>query len=121
MYKVVNRKTTRARRKAKIRGQLTGDAQRPRLTVFRSNSSIYGQIIDDVKRITLVSATDYIKDKKAKKDKNKKDRAYEAGKTLAERAKEQGITMVKFDRNGYKFHGRVKSFADGAREGGLVL
>jgi large subunit ribosomal protein L18 len=121
MYKVVPRKTTRERRKAKIRGILVGDTVRPRLTVFRSNEYIYGQVIDDSKHTTVAAVTDLAKNQKANKGKTKMERAYEAGKTLAERALEKGIKMVRFDRNGYKFHGRVKRFADGAREGGLEL
>ncbi len=121
MYKVIVRKTTRDRRKAKIRGTLFGDSARPRLTVFRSNEYIYGQIIDDSKHITIVAVTDLSKDQSSNDGKTKIQRAFDAGKSLAERATEKGVKTVRFDRNGYKFHGRVKSFADGAREGGLEL
>ncbi len=117
MYKVVKRATTRDRRKAKIRGILRGTAEHPRLTVFRSNKYIYGQIIDDVTGLTLVSSSDSVE----AADGNKSVRAFAVGKNLAKKALEKKIKLVKFDRNGYKFHGRVKSLADGAKEGGLVL
>ncbi len=89
----------------------------PRLSVFRSNKNIYAQIVDDEKGNTLVSASSNSKD--FDKFKNKSEAAIEVGKTIAKRALKKGISLVKFDRGGYLYHGRVKSLADGAREGGL--
>jgi large subunit ribosomal protein L18 len=103
--------------KARIREIVSGTADRPRFTVFRSNSEIYGQLIDDVANKTLVSLSS--KDKGFKATGTKSDLAKEVGKQLAAKAKSAGISSVVFDRNGYLYHGRVKSIAEGAREGGL--
>ena len=101
--------------KATIRTKVSGTAERPRLTVFRSNSQIYAQVIDDVKGITLASASSLaIKDTMTKTDKAK-----EVGKIIANAAKNAGVECVVFDRNGYLYHGRVKALADAAREAGL--
>ena len=89
----------------------------PRLSVFRSNKNIYAQIIDDEKGNTLASASSMNSD--FDKFKNKIDKALEVGKLLAKKANKKGINSVKFDRGGYLYHGRVKSLAEGAREGGL--
>jgi len=102
------------RRKSRV--QVEGTKDMPRLSVFRSLRQISAQIIDDEKGVTLVSASS--KDEKAGK-KNKTEAAAEVGKLLAKRAKEKGITQVVFDRNRYRYHGRIKALADGAREGGL--
>ncbi len=111
-----NKKTARRERiKRGIRGKVTGTSARPRLTVFRSNTAIYAQIIDDEQARTLASASSLTADKKTA---NVAD-AHQVGKQLAERAFEKGITRVVFDRNGYLYHGKVKSLAEGAREGGL--
>lgn len=104
----------RLRRKRRVRAKISGTAERPRLSVFRSNSHIYAQLIDDVTGATLVQASD-IKSKKG----NKTESATTVGKTIAEAAKKAKITECVFDRNGYKYHGRVKALAEGAREGGL--
>lgn len=111
----------RIRIKAHIRTKISGTAQKPRLTVFRSNSQIYAQVIDDVKGVTLASASSLSKaEKGAKKDKvNKSEQAATVGKLIAKVALEAGIQEVVFDRNGYLYHGRVKQLADAAREGGL--
>ena len=106
----------RKRRKIGIRKRLAGSAERPRLTVFRSSKHTYVQIVDDLAEKTLVSAGT-IQDKLGKG--NNIDAAKQVGKTIAERAKAAGITQVAFDRNGYKYHGRVKALADAAREAGL--
>jgi large subunit ribosomal protein L18 len=99
--------------KLKIRNKVSGSEVRPRLTVFRSNKFMYGQLINDVNGETIVSSiSNFDKMKKA-------DASFEAGKALAQKAIEKGIKRAVFDRNGYKYHGRVKNFADGAREGGL--
>ncbi len=112
MNQKVNR---RLRIKAHIRTVISGTAQRPRLTVFRSNSQIYAQVIDDSKGVTLASASSLsIKDKITKTEK-----AALVGKQLAEAAQKAGINEVVFDRNGYLYHGRVKQLADAAREAGL--
>ncbi|NBO17361.1 MAG: 50S ribosomal protein L18 [Proteobacteria bacterium] len=103
------------RRKLKIREKLSGSSVRPRLTVFRSNKFIYGQLIDDTKGKTIVS----ISSKLISGDKNKVDASFEAGKELAKKAVEKGITSAVFDRNGYIYHGRIQKFAEGSRDGGL--
>lgn len=108
----------RAKIKRRIRGKVSGTASMPRLSVFRSNKQIYAQIIDDTTGKTLVSASSY-KNKAAKG--NKSEVAAMVGKEVAEKAKKAGIEQVVFDRNGYLYHGRVKSLADSAREGGLKL
>ena len=101
--------------KASIRTKVSGTAERPRLTVFRSNSQIYAQVIDDTKGVTLASASSLgIKDKMTKSEK-----AALVGKAIAEAAKKAGVNEVVFDRNGYLYHGRVQSLADDAREAGL--
>ena len=108
----------RDRIKKGIRKNLSGSAARPRLSVFRSNKGIYAQIIDDVTGKTLVSASSLSKDFNASKG-TKIDQSAAVGKLVAEKAVAAGIKDVVFDRNGYLYHGRVKSLADGAREGGL--
>ena len=105
----------RIRIKAHIRHKVSGTAQRPRLTVFRSNTQIYAQLIDDVNGVTLASASSL-----ALKDKvTKIEQAAKVGALVAKVAQEAGITAVIFDRNGYLYHGRVKQLAEAAREGGL--
>ena len=103
--------------KAAIRTKVFGTAERPRLTVFRSNSQIYAQVIDDVKGVTLTAASSL--EKGVEKSGTKSEMAAKVGKLVAERALAAGINTVVFDRNGYLYHGRVKSLADAAREGGL--
>ena len=101
--------------KARIRGRISGTAARPRMTVFRSNKQIYVQLVDDLAGKTLVATSS----KGLEANGTKTEIAAAVGKKIAEKAKEAGITEVVFDRNGYLFHGRVKSLADAAREGGL--
>jgi len=101
----------------KIRGRVAGTSERPRLSVFRSNKAIYAQIIDDTKGITLASASS----SKIAEKVNKVESAGLVGKMIAEKAKSAGIQTVTFDRGGYLYHGRVKSLAEGAREGGLIF
>ena len=108
----------RDRIKMGIRKRLSGSSTRPRLSVYRSNKGIYAQIIDDVSGKTLVSASSLSKDFNAEKG-TKIDQSVAVGKLVAEKAIAAGIKDVVFDRNGYLYHGRVKSLADGAREGGL--
>jgi large subunit ribosomal protein L18 len=106
----------RLKRKHRIRAKISGQAEKPRLSVYRSLGHIYAQLIDDVAGKTIVFA----KDKEIKaKDLKKVEIAAKVGSLLAEKAKKAGITQVVFDRGGYKYHGRVKALADGAREGGL--
>ena len=107
----------RKRIKQGIRKRLTGSTERPRLSVYRSNKGIYAQIIDDIKGHTLVSASSLSKDFSAKGTKIEQSKV--VGKLVAEKAIAAGINQVVFDRNGYLYHGRVKSLADGAREAGL--
>lgn len=106
----------RLRIKMRIRKRINGTAERPRMTVFRSNTGMYVQLVDDTKGTTLVSAN--TKQLVSKKSANIED-AKALGKAVAEKAVAQGITTVVFDRNGYLFHGKVKAVADAAREGGL--
>lgn len=106
-----------ARRKAGLRKRIMGGPERPRLSVYRSLGHIYAQVIDDLKGRTLASASS--RDKGFASDGDKKAQASAVGKLLAERAVKAGVAAVVFDRNGYRFHGRVKALADAAREGGL--
>ena len=107
----------RLRRHKRVRGAVSGTAERPRLNVFRSAKNIYAQIIDDVAGVTLASASTTEKDFAGYG--GNKDAAKKVGMLVAERAKAKGITVVVFDRGGYVYHGRVQELADGAREGGL--
>ncbi len=115
--KVIMRKSNRERRKLRIRKKVYGTAQKPRLSVFRSNRYIYGQIIDDTKGRTLVSTAGEVRD--IHRGVTKKEAAKKCGLLLAEKALKANIASVVFDRNGYIYTGRVASFADGVREGGL--
>jgi large subunit ribosomal protein L18 len=110
----------RSKLKRKIRGKVTGTGNCPRLSVFRSNRQIYAQLIDDIKGVTLVSASSRLEaiEKSAHPPVEKSKMV---GLELASKAKDAGITAVVFDRNGYLYHGRVKSLAEGAREGGLIF
>lgn len=107
----------RVRIKKGVRKNLTGSAERPRLTVFRSNKEIYAQIINDETSETLAAASS--RDKGIKKEGTKVEIASRVGEELAKVALNKGVDKVAFDRNGYLFHGRVKALADGARKGGL--
>ena len=107
----------RQRIKFRIKKIVSGTAQKPRLVVFRSNSEIYAQIIDDTKGVTLVAASSRDKDLKASGTKTEK--AKQVGEAIAKKALAAGIETISFDRGGYLYHGRVKSLAEGAREGGL--
>jgi large subunit ribosomal protein L18 len=107
------REEKRFRRHLRVRKKVTGTAERPRLVIFRSIKHIYAQLVDDVTQRTLMTVTDQALEGK------KADKSVEVGKQIAVKAKEAGITKVVFDRAGYRYHGRVKALADGAREGGL--
>jgi large subunit ribosomal protein L18 len=107
------------RRKYNLRSSLFGSPERPRLSVFRSDKHISAQVIDDYAGKTLVSATSSAEVRGELKNGGNIEAAKRVGKTIAQRAKAMGITKVAFDRNGRKYHGRVKALADAAREGGL--
>jgi large subunit ribosomal protein L18 len=117
----------RLRRKKRVRKKIFGYPERPRVSVFRSHKHIYAQIINDVEGHTLVALSSLSPEVRAKIEelkskgeiKGKVDVARLVGRMLAEKAKAKGITKVVFDRNGYKYHGRVKALAEGLREGGL--
>ena len=109
----------RERIKMRIRKIVSGTAEHPRMTVFRSNKQIYVQFIDDLAGVTLATASSLDKEAAEAAGKNKIDVAALVGKLAAKRAIEKGISTVSFDRNGYLYHGRVKMLADAAREGGL--
>jgi len=102
----------------RIRKKISGSAQKPRLSVFRSNSDIYVQLIDDTNGVTLASASSRDKDIQAQKV-TKTEKSKLVGSALATKAKSLGITTCTFDRSGYLYHGRIKGVAEGAREGGL--
>ena len=108
----------RVRIKNRVRKIVSGTAERPRMSVFRSNKEIYAQLIDDVQGITLLSTSSKAKEL-AGTTGTKTEKAALVGKLVAEKAVAAGITTVVFDRNGYLYHGRVKQLADAAREGGL--
>lgn len=106
---------SRSVKRVKIRKKIKGTAERPRLSVFKSNKNISAQLIDDVDGKTIVS----VSTRTDIKDKSGKEAAFEVGKLIASKAKSKNIEKIVFDRSGYLFHGRVKSVADGARDGGL--
>ena len=115
-----NRTEARVRRHIRVRKNVQGTQQRPRLSVFRSLSEIYAQVIDDSAGHTIVSASTIDQELSGKlKGLKKSEQAKMVGKMLAERAKNKGVQTVVFDRGGFKYSGRVKALADGAREGGL--
>ncbi|MEN0021039.1 MAG: 50S ribosomal protein L18 [Planctomycetota bacterium] len=118
MNKQVTKQTRKRRRRIGIRKRVAGTAERPRLAVFRSLNHIYVQVIDDLAGVTLVSASTRDKDMGLDKTGNA-EAAKSVGAKVAERAKAKGIEAVVFDRGGFRYHGRVKALADGAREGGL--
>ncbi|MDE6922911.1 MAG: 50S ribosomal protein L18 [Oscillospiraceae bacterium] len=112
-----NTKAQRLHRHKRVRGKVSGTPERPRLNVFRSETNIYAQIIDDTKGITLVSASS--QEKSFEGPGSNCEAAKKVGEAIAQRAKDKGIEAVVFDRGGYLYHGRVKALAEGAREGGL--
>ena len=120
MAKTNPKMVARERRHRRVRARVAGTAERPRLNVYRSSEHIYAQVIDDLQGKTLVSASTIDGElRKQVADKNKTEAARIVGKAVAERAKAAGITTVIFDRGGWRYQGRVKALADGAREGGL--
>ena len=115
-----SRTEARIRRHARVRKQVSGSESRPRLSVFRSLAEIYAQVIDDGAGVTLASASSIDHELRAKTDGLKKlEQARLVGELVAKRAKSKGISLVVFDRGGFKFSGRVKALADAAREAGL--
>ena len=117
MVKRIDSNAQRLKRHKRVRGKISGTAERPRLAVYRSNAHISAQIIDDVAGVTLASASTY--EASCEGVGSNKEAARKVGATLAERALEKGISAVVFDRGGYIYHGRVSELAEGAREGGL--
>ena len=117
MIKKIDRKLERERRHKRVRTKISGTAERPRLCVFRSNSNLYVQVIDDQKATTLVQASTL--DKEVKTKHANKEAAKEVGALIAKKALEKNIKEVVFDRGGYIYHGVVKELAEAAREGGL--
>jgi large subunit ribosomal protein L18 len=115
---VLTRPQTRLRRRHRVRAKITGTAERPRISVFRSNRGIHAQLIDDVAGSTLAAVSWIEGDLRGMKP---MEQAGKAGELLAQRAKAAGIESAVFDRGGYQYHGKVKAFADGAREGGLKV
>jgi len=114
-----NKLERRAIRRLRIRNRVSGSSARPRLSVFRSATHIYAQIIDDTKGVTLAAASSRDDVKSLVEGKGKTAVSTAVGRLLAQRAKEKGLTQVCFDRGGYLYHGRVKALADGARAAGL--
>lgn len=115
-----NKSTARQKIRYRIRKKIGGVSAKPRLSIFRSNSDIYAQLIDDNNGVTLAAASSRQKDILAQKA-PKIEKSKLVGNSIASKAKELGITTVVFDRGGYIYHGRVKAVAEGAREGGLVF
>jgi len=117
-----SRSLQRQRRHLRVRNKIQGTADRPRLAVYRSLKNIEGQVVDDDAGRTLLGLSTLcaeLKDFKAEGKNRRVEEAFAAGKLLAEKAKAQGVTSVVFDRGGFRYHGRIKAFADGARDGGL--
>jgi large subunit ribosomal protein L18 len=120
MKKTATPRAARVRRHIRLRKRVKGTAEKPRLAVYRSLSHIYVQVIDDVSRMTIASASDVEADLKSKSDgKKKSDVATMIGSLVAERARAKGVSEVVFDRGGYPFHGRIRALAQAARDGGL--
>ena len=115
---VATRPAKRLKRRRRVRAKITGTAERPRISVFRSNRGVFAQVIDDAEGKTL-AAVNWTEDDL--KSLPRMEQATKAGELLAERAKAAGVESVVFDRGGYQYHGRVKALAEGAREGGLIF
>ena len=113
------KRVKKERRRERVRARIFGTVQKPRLSVFRSNYHIWCQLINDNKRETILAASDKGLQLKIRREKTKSKIAYEVGKMIAKKAKAKGIKEIVFDRNGYKYHGRVKALAEGARAEGL--
>ncbi|HLV51276.1 MAG TPA: 50S ribosomal protein L18 [Flavobacterium sp.] len=111
----ISKTEKRQKIKRRVRRNIFGTAERPRLSVYRSNKEIYAQLVDDNAGVTLASASS----REAKAGGTKTEQSAAVGKLIAEKAKSKGVETVVFDRNGFVYHGRIKALADGAREGGL--
>jgi len=115
---VLTKSQARLKRRRRVRAKVTGTAERPRISVFRSNRGIHAQLVDDLAGRTLAAVSWTESDLRPLKP---MEQAEKAGQVLAERAKAAGVDAAVFDRGGYRYHGRVKAFADGVREGGLTV
>jgi large subunit ribosomal protein L18 len=115
---VITKPQARLKRRRRVRAKITGTAERPRVSIFRSNRGIHAQLVDDVAGRTLASVAWTEADLRGLKP---MEQAGKAGERLAERAKAAGVESAVFDRGGYRYHGRIKAFAEGAREGGLKV
>jgi large subunit ribosomal protein L18 len=115
---VVTKSQARLKRRRRVRAKVTGTPERPRISVFRSNRGIHAQLVDDLAGATLAAVSWTESDLRSLKP---MEQATRAGELLAERAKAAGVESAVFDRGGYRYHGRVKAFADGVREGGLTV
>ena len=115
---VVTKSQARLKRRRRVRAKVVGSAERPRISVFRSNRGIQAQLVDDLAGHTLAAVSWTESDLRSLKP---MERAAKAGEVLAERAKAAGVDTAVFDRGGYRYHGKVKAFADGVREGGLTV
>ncbi|HUK21525.1 MAG TPA: 50S ribosomal protein L18 [Gemmatimonadales bacterium] len=118
LYRLRTQDDHRRLRHLRVRKKISGTPERPRLVVFRSSKHMYAQLVDDVRGVTLVGGSDR-SEGIATDGKGKTGKSFNLGRLVAERAKAKGITKVVFDRAGYRYHGRVKAVADGARKGGL--
>ena len=118
VYRTKSQSERRKRRHLRVRNKVSGTPERPRLVVFRSSKHIYAQVVDDQRGVTLLGASDRTEGVQVD-GKGKTAKSFALGKLIAERAKAKGIAKVVFDRGGFKYHGRVKAVADGARKGGL--
>ena len=114
---VVNKESRRLKIRRRIRSKISGTAERPRMSIYRSNCDIYVQLIDDLNGHTILAAS--TRDKDFTRTGNKSEQGKAVGTIIARKAIEKGISIVVFDRGGYLYHGRVKALAEGAREGGL--
>lgn len=119
MLNRVDKKANRKARHLRVRKKVTGTFERPRLTVYKSNSNIYCQLVDDVKGVTILSASTL--DKDLKSESLNIEACKKVGESIGKKALEKGITEAVFDRSGYKYHGRVKALCEAAREAGLKL
>ena len=117
MSNIKDKNNRKLRRRARVRSKISGTEKCPRLNVFKSNTRIFLQLIDDLKNLTVVSAN--VNELKKNDKKTKTEQAFELGKIIAKKAIDKKITKIVFDRGGNKYHGRVKAVADGAREAGL--
>lgn len=120
MDKTIKKRLRRDKIRRRIRATIRGTAERPRLSVYKSNKHVYAQLVDDLEGLTLVAASTQTEDvADESKDKSQQEAAVVVGKYLAKLADDKGINKAVFDRSGYKYHGVIKALADGAREGGL--